>query len=540
MSRQYKSGPSGTSGKHRVIVCYNSQADGQVLHEEELEFLADPGIAETQSTQYVFTNNATYHADDLDAYDSDCDEINSAKIAFMANLSHYGFDNLAESNIVNHSETEITGDSNIIPYSQYQRLLLLGKKVKATPKSVWTEKDQIDNFLKERRGLGYVESKYKELRRSTRNKFWYTRALKLGSEYDLCLGSVELGRIEKEAVATACYTQNRSIIRLRHGKTPYELLHNKLPDLSSLYVFGALCYPTNDSENLGKLQPKADIGIFIGYAPTKKAFWFYNRRTRRIVETIHVDFKELTAMAFEQSSLGPALNEMTPVPISSGLVQKPSSSTPYVPPSRNDWDLLFQPMFDELLNPPPSVDPQAHEVIASIADVIPPVQAESTGSPSSTTVDQDAPSPSKSQKTPETQFSVIPQDVEEDIHVEPKMYKDALTQSCWIEAKQEELNEFERLEFDPNCKLWLPSRNEGLILPCKHQSKLDWSLKSTFQELRGLGGLATPLQVLIPFKSSFGLVTLLPGSVPDTEDEAEWELGKLELDLPEADGVGLD
>nr|GEW33514.1 hypothetical protein [Tanacetum cinerariifolium] len=79
-----------------------------------------------------------------------------------------------------------------------------------------------------------------------------------------------------EAMATACYTQNRSIIRLRHGKTPYELLHNKLHDLSFLYVFGALCYPTNDSENLMKLQLKADIGIFIGYAPTKKAFRIYN------------------------------------------------------------------------------------------------------------------------------------------------------------------------------------------------------------------------------------------------------------------------
>nr|GFB22299.1 retrovirus-related Pol polyprotein from transposon TNT 1-94 [Tanacetum cinerariifolium] len=91
-----------------------------------------------------------------------------------------------------------------------------------------------------------------------------------------------------EGVATACYTQNQSIIRLRHGKTPYELLQNKLPDLSFLHVFGTLCYPTNDSENLGKLQPKADIGIFIGYAPTKKAFRIYNRRSRRIVETIHI------------------------------------------------------------------------------------------------------------------------------------------------------------------------------------------------------------------------------------------------------------
>nr|GEZ36676.1 retrovirus-related Pol polyprotein from transposon TNT 1-94 [Tanacetum cinerariifolium] len=75
-----------------------------------------------------------------------------------------------------------------------------------------------------------------------------------------------------EAVATACYTQNRSIIRHHHGKTPYELLHGRKPDLSYLHVFGALCYPNNDSEDLGKLQAKADISIFIGYAPKKKAY----------------------------------------------------------------------------------------------------------------------------------------------------------------------------------------------------------------------------------------------------------------------------
>nr|GEW23829.1 copia protein [Tanacetum cinerariifolium] len=111
-------------------------------------------------------------------------------------------------------------------------------------------------------------------------------------------------------------------------------------------------------KNLGKLQPKADIGIFIGYAPTKKAFRIYNRRTRRIIETIHVDFDELTAMASEQSSSGPELYEMTSATISSGLVPKPTSSTSFLPPSRNNWDLLFQPLFDELLTPPPSVDPQ--------------------------------------------------------------------------------------------------------------------------------------------------------------------------------------
>ncbi|GJT23703.1 copia protein [Tanacetum coccineum] len=202
---------------------------------------------------------------------------------------------------------------------------------------------------------------------------------------------------------------------------------------------------------------------------------------------------------------------MTPETISSGLVPNPPPSTPFVPPSRTDWDLLFQPLFNELFTPPPSVDRPAPKVTAPIAEVVAPEPAALTGSPSLTTVDQDAPSPSNSQTTPETQSPVIPNDVEEDNHeldvahmnndpffgipipendseassssddhpldniigelerpistrlqlheqalfcyydafltsVEPKNYKDALTQACWIEAMQEELNEFERLE----------------------------------------------------------------------------------------------
>ncbi|GKE83732.1 retrovirus-related pol polyprotein from transposon TNT 1-94 [Tanacetum coccineum] len=100
-----------------------------------------------------------------------------------------------------------------------------------------------------------------------------------------------------EAVATTCYTQNRSLIRKCHNKTLYELLHDQKPDLSYLHVFGALCYLTNDAEDLGKLSPKANTGIFVGYALAKKAFRIYNKRTRMIIETIHVDFNELTVMA---------------------------------------------------------------------------------------------------------------------------------------------------------------------------------------------------------------------------------------------------
>ncbi|GJT98147.1 retrovirus-related pol polyprotein from transposon TNT 1-94 [Tanacetum coccineum] len=135
----------------------------------------------------------------------------------------------------------------------------------------------------------------------------------------------------KEVVATACYTQNRSLIHTRYCKTPYELVHDKKPDLTFFRVFGALCYPTNDSEDFGKLQPTADIGIFVGYAPSRKGYRIYNKRTRRIMETIHVQFDELTEqMAPVQLSTRPAHSFLTPGHISLGLVPNPVLAAPYI------------------------------------------------------------------------------------------------------------------------------------------------------------------------------------------------------------------
>nr|GEV76958.1 hypothetical protein [Tanacetum cinerariifolium] len=556
------------------VLLVQAQANRQVTHEEELEFLADPGIAEAQSTQYVVTNNAAYQADDLDAYDYDCNEINSAKIALMVNLSHYGSDNLVENSsflaqeddlilsVIEELKTQVVNCTKINQdnknvnenltaelerYKDQVRILkernnvdkasescaqsLKIDNLKHTLSEHLKEKEsleqmlepklydgsviqktnaivirdseetliledesrskmlqkQIDTMMSEKKvniklvdyaalnqlsqdfethflpqtdfevpkelsKVSMVNSSLKKLKfhlasfdvvvkegttgtvkfendhvvkimsygdykitnvtilrvyfmegldgvdlltgsrgnnlytlylgdmmasspicllskaSKTKSWLWHRRLShlnfgainhlarqglvrglpKLKFEKDHLCSACTLG---KKAVAIACYTQNQPIIRLRHGKTPYELLHNKLPALSFLH-----------------------------------------------------------------SSSGPALNEMTPTTISSGLWPKPSSSTSYVPPLRNDWDFLFQPLFDELLTPPPSVDPPAPEVIAPIADVIPPIQAESIGSPSLTTVDQDAPSPSKSQTTPKTQSHVIPQDVKEDIH----------------------------------------------------------------------------------------------------------------------------
>ncbi|GKD96855.1 retrovirus-related pol polyprotein from transposon TNT 1-94 [Tanacetum coccineum] len=164
-------------------------------------------------------------------------------------------------------------------------------------------------------------------------------------------------------------------------------MQDKKSDLSFLHVFGSLCYPTNDNEDLSKLDAKFDIGIFVGYAPAKKAFRIYNKSTRIIIETIHVTFDELTTMASKQFSLGPGLHSMTPVTSSSGLVSNPVSQQPCIPPIRDYWDRLFQPMYDEYINPTTNVVSPVQEAVAPRAVVL-------ADSPVSTSIDQDAPSAS--------------------------------------------------------------------------------------------------------------------------------------------------
>ncbi|GKB31330.1 retrovirus-related pol polyprotein from transposon TNT 1-94 [Tanacetum coccineum] len=164
-------------------------------------------------------------------------------------------------------------------------------------------------------------------------------------------------------------------------------MQDKKPDLSFFHVFGALCYPTKDNDDLGKLDTKAYIGIFVGYAPTKKAFRIYNKRTWKIIETIHVTFDELATMASEQFSSGLGLHPMTPATPSSGLVPNTISQQPCIPPNRDDWNHLFQPMFDEYFNPPLIAVTPVQEAVAPRLAVL-------ADSPVSTSIDQDAPSTS--------------------------------------------------------------------------------------------------------------------------------------------------
>nr|GFA04336.1 hypothetical protein [Tanacetum cinerariifolium] len=133
-----------------------------------------------------------------------------------------------------------------------------------------------------------------------------------------------------EAIATACYTQNRSIIHRRFNKTPYELIQGRKLDISYLHVFGALCYPKNDREDIGKLGEKDDIGFFIGYSANFIAYRVYNRRTRKIMETINVTFDELSAMAFEQNSSRPGLQKAPRAIPAAPVVQNLQAPTAYI------------------------------------------------------------------------------------------------------------------------------------------------------------------------------------------------------------------
>ncbi|GJR60570.1 retrovirus-related pol polyprotein from transposon TNT 1-94 [Tanacetum coccineum] len=142
-------------------------------------------------------------------------------------------------------------------------------------------------------------------------------------------------------------------------------------------------------QDLGKLKPKADFGIFIGYALVKKAFRIYKKRTCLITETIYVDFDELIAIASKQFSSGPGPQLLTRRTLNSGLMSNPPSPTPYVPPTMIDWDILFQLVFDEYFNHPPSI-------ASTVPAVVAPEPVDSTGLPSSTTIDQDAPCSSTS------------------------------------------------------------------------------------------------------------------------------------------------
>ncbi|GKD08785.1 retrovirus-related pol polyprotein from transposon TNT 1-94 [Tanacetum coccineum] len=154
----------------------------------------------------------------------------------------------------------------------------------------------------------------------------------------------------------SCYVRDTDGFELIKGSRGSNLYTISIEDMMKSYPICLLSKASKNKswfEDLRKLQPTADIRIFVGYAPSRKGYRIYNKRTRRIIETIHVQFDELyELMAPVQLSIGPYPTFMTSGQISSGLIPNPAPVAPYVSPTNKELEILFQLMFDEYLDPP--------------------------------------------------------------------------------------------------------------------------------------------------------------------------------------------
>nr|GEX70079.1 hypothetical protein [Tanacetum cinerariifolium] len=158
-----------------------------------------------------------------------------------------------------------------------------------------------------------------------------------------------------EAIATACFTQNRSLVIPRHEKIPYHIINDQKPSVKFFHIFGSLCYIVRDGENLDKIKEKCDACIFVGYSTQSRSYRVFNKRTRVLVETIHVNFDELPQMASDHVSFDPVPqcpittlkhDSLSPGPQSQENVPQAAGTVT----TSNELDLLFSLMFDELLN----------------------------------------------------------------------------------------------------------------------------------------------------------------------------------------------
>nr|GEX35074.1 retrovirus-related Pol polyprotein from transposon TNT 1-94 [Tanacetum cinerariifolium] len=313
-----------------------------------------------------------------------------------------------------------------------------------------------------------------------------------------------------EAIATAYFTQKRSIIHRRFNKTPYDLINDRKLDISFLHVFGALCYPKNDHEDIGKLGAKGDTGFFIGYSTDSCAYRVYNRRTKKIMKTMNLSFDELSAMAFEQRSSKPGLQGMTSGQISSRLDLTYAPSTIITQqPTEGELDLLFEAMYDDFIGGQPSAAQKtvlaaqaqqdvdglrtqqqhaqqqgnkAHLQSKTVADNVSNAMFDGNTFVNpfanlSTSAAESSSSQNVDPSNMHTFYQPYPYEFQwtKDHPLEQNV-KEAMTDPAWIESMQEELLQFKRLDFK-RLDVWMlvptPDNNKPLTLKWLFKNKHD-------------------------------------------------------------------
>nr|GEZ52001.1 hypothetical protein [Tanacetum cinerariifolium] len=295
-----------------------------------------------------------------------------------------------------------------------------------------------------------------------------------------------------EAFATACFTRNRSLVIPRHEKTPYHIINDRKPSVKFFHIFGSVCYIVRDGENLDKMKEKGDECIFVWYFNQSRAYRDFNKRTRVIMESIHVNFDELPQMASDQNSSDPAPECQTMAlehdSLSPGRkCQENVSHGDKTVTTLNKLDLLFSLMFDELLSGPSQVvskssavttadesiqRQQQQQTISLVNHTTPEQSFQDRGETSNHHVDSSNMHtfyqryPSEHRWTKDhplekvignpSQFVRTRRQLESDAEMcmfaltvsrtEPKNIKEATADSAWIESMQEEFHQFDRLE----------------------------------------------------------------------------------------------
>nr|GEV07961.1 hypothetical protein [Tanacetum cinerariifolium] len=428
------------------MLLMQAQENRVALDEKQLLFLTggqDNAIDEDVDEQLVqdlsLNMYNVFQADDYDAFDSDVDEAPTTQTMFMENLSSadpiydeagpsYDLDILSE--VIQIVLWYLDSGCSKHIMKDRSRLMNFMKKF------IETVRFRNDHFgaildgvelIKGSRGSNLYTISVEDMMKSSpicllskasksKSWLWHQRLnhLNFGTINDLARNY-----LVREVVATAYYTQNRSLVHTSHNKTRYELVHNKKPDLTLFRVSGALCHPTNDSEYLGKLQPIADIGIFVGYAPSRKVQVPVNSAGTPSYTTI------------DQDAHFPSISP------SSLALQSPSLHQGFTAESTLMKDNPIAPVDNN-----PFINVFASETSSD---------ASSSGDVSSTELIY----------------------VSQTLHhlVEPKNFKSAITEDCWFQAMQDEIHEFDRHQLwelvpQPDCVMII-------ALKCIYKVKLD-------------------------------------------------------------------
>ncbi|GJR16973.1 retrovirus-related pol polyprotein from transposon TNT 1-94 [Tanacetum coccineum] len=256
-----------------------------------------------------------------------------------------------------------------------------------------------------------------------------------------------------EAIATACFTQNRSIIHKRFDKTPYELINKRKPNIKIFHVFSCRCYLLNDYDDVGKLKAKGNIGVFVRYSKESAVFRIYNKRTQKTHESMNVNFDKILEMASKQFSLEPGLSNLNKMEGSSNLTVSQVSET-----SKKDLEDLFHNVYDEYFDtskitksPTTNVETSNKEISPSEEEVFHEIFESFQEESSSSLLNDDVLQSSEEVTVPSSNTQSFFSEIVHNLNEVTKALKDV----DWVIAMQEELDQCDTRDLgSDNGKEW--------------------------------------------------------------------------------------